>query len=221
MAMTAQTGFSRTLAQGAQAKDAKGAQGGQGAQRAQAQAAADEADFTIHIHGHHLHFTGPISRASTVALCNELRKLARQLRIMAVTNDTALPPLVLHMTTEGGDLYAAMTVVDCLDTLQVPVHSVVEGLVASAGTLITMAAARRVIRPNAYMLIHQLSSVAWGTMSQMEDELRNLRKLQQHLQTFYVSRCTLTARQVQQMLLKDETWNSQECLAKGFVDAIE
>jgi ATP-dependent protease ClpP protease subunit len=97
---------------------------------------------------------------------------------------------------------------------------VVDGFVASAGTLITLAAAKRFIQPNAYMLLHQLSSGVWGKMSAIDDEVHNLRKLMNHITKFYLAHTRLKSSALQKLLLKDVTWNAEECLAKGIADAL-
>jgi len=83
-----------------------------------------------------------------------------------------------------------------------------------------LAAARRIIRPNAYMLIHQLSSGTWGKMNDMEEQVDNLKKLMTHMTQFYLQHTKMTTKALQKLLVTDTTLNAHECLQKGLVDEI-
>lgn len=135
----------------------------------------------------------------------------------------ALParPIILHVTSYGGSVDAAFSAVDCIQGLRVPVHTVVDGYVASAATLITLAGVKRSIAPNAYMLLHELRSSLWGKMSAIDDEHSNLTKYMEHLKKFYVEHTKLTHKRLEKLLKKDVNWNAAECLEHGLVDSIE
>ena len=60
---------------------------------------------------------------------------------------------------------------------KIPVVSIIEGAAASAAALISVMCDYRIIYENSYMLIHQLSSGTWGKMSELEDEMENLKEL--------------------------------------------
>lgn len=168
----------------------------------------------------HLYFNDDITPRSMFDLANELRKLEKALKVRAMALDIEVQPIYLHITSNGGEIYAAFTVVDCIKSLSTPVYSVVDGFVASAGTLLSLAAEKRYIRPNAYMLIHQLSSGVWGKMNKIEEEVQNLKKLMDHLTSFYLKHTKLTAKALHKLLQTDVTWNAEECVQKGIADEI-
>jgi ATP-dependent protease ClpP protease subunit len=180
----------------------------------------DDDKSHIYTLNNQLHFVGDVTATSMFELSRELRELAHELQVQAVTFGVPIIPIELHLTTNGGEVFAAFSVVDCIQSLPVPVHSVVEGFVASAGTLISLAAARRIIRPNAYMLIHQLSSGTWGKMNDMEEQVDNLKKLMTHMTQFYLQHTKMTTKALQKLLVTDTTLNAHECLQKGLVDEI-
>lgn len=62
----------------------------------------------------------------------------------------------------GGTILAAYTAVDTIKNSRVDIHSIVEGYVASAGTLLSVVCSKRYIQPIGYMLIHQLTSYISG-----------------------------------------------------------
>ncbi len=69
--------------------------------------------------------------------------------------------LTLMITSYGGDLSAAFSIIDVMRGSKIPVHTVGLGCIASAGllTFISGAKKNRVITPNTSILSHQWS---WG-----------------------------------------------------------
>ena len=62
------------------------------------------------------------------------------------------PPIKLHINSLGGYLYDCMAGIDGILSCSVPVHTVIEGVAASAATLISVHGAKRYIARNSYML---------------------------------------------------------------------
>ena len=176
--------------------------------------------YSIYSINNHVHFNDDVTPQSMFLLARELRLLAQKLRLRAITFEAPVQPIYLHVSTSGGEISAAFSVVDCIKNLGVPVYSVMDGFVASAGTLITLAAERRFIEANAYMLIHQLSSGVWGKMNDIHEQVDNLKKLMEHITAFYLEHTTLKTKVLQKLLLRDVTWNAQESITRGIADEI-
>ena len=142
-------------------------------------------------------------------------------RYPSINIDIQAKPIVLVITTYGGLISSAWGTVDCIQNLSVPVHSVIRGYVASAGTIITMSTSKRFIEQNAYMLIHELSSGVWGKYIDLQNEFENLKKYMKHIIRLYMSRSTKFSKQeLKTLLRKDSSLSSEEALAKELVDGI-
>lgn len=175
---------------------------------------------TVYSQQNHVYFNDDITNETAFALNKELRQVEAKMKVLALAQGLSPGPIYLHLTTDGGSIHAAFTIVDCIQSLSVPVYSVVDGFVASAGTLVSLAAEKRFIRPNAYMLIHELRSGVWGKMSTIEEEVENLKKIMDHLMKYYMDRTKLTKKQLEKLLSKDVIWNADECIAKSVADEI-
>lgn len=173
---------------------------------------------SIYSHMNHIYFNDDVTDDSMFALNKELRMQESKLLVLSITHGIPPAPLYLHITTNGGSIHAAFSAVDCIQSLKVPVYTVVDGFVASAGTLLSLAGEKRYIRPNAYMLIHELRSSCWGKMSSIDEEYANLKKVMEHLVSYYVDRSRLTRKQLDKILKQDVIWNAAECIEKGIVD---
>lgn len=169
----------------------------------------------------HVYFYSPVSRNSVHALGILLREAEEYCFLTSFRLHIPEFPIYLHISSLGGSVYDALQARDEIHTLRVPVHTVVEGATASAATLISLAGARKYIRPSAYMLIHQLRSGAWGgTMSQGEDHLKNLRALTERLVSIYKHETQLPSKTLSNILKHDLWWNSERCLECGLIDEV-
>lgn len=175
---------------------------------------------SVYSHANHVYFNDEITNESVFALNKELRAVEARLKVIGISTGMEPSAIYLHLTTDGGSIHAAFSAVDCIQSLSVPVYTVVDGFVASAGTLISLAAKKRFIRPNAYMLIHELRSGVWGKMSSIEEEVENLKKIMEHIHSFYRERTKITKKQLSKILTKDVIWNASECIGKGVADEL-
>ena len=118
----------------------------------------------------HLYFYSDVSDESVLKLAKGIREAETELRKQAVEFGLAEPlPIVLHVNSYGGSLLAGFAAMDVILGSKVPVDTVVEGVSASAATLISIVGRKRTIKPNSFMLVHQLSSFMWGKHAQMKD----------------------------------------------------
>ena len=113
-----------------------------------------------------------------------------------------------------------MSTIDTINSLRIPVISIIEGSAASAATMISIVCDYRIILPNSLMLIHQLSSSTWGKMDELEDEMKNLKKLMKKITDLYKKYSKIESSKLKDILKHDIWWDAKECLKKGLVDEI-
>jgi len=173
---------------------------------------------TIYSHMNHVFFNDDVSPESAFALSRELRQQEMRMRMISVSLGTEMQPIYLHLTTNGGCIHSAFSIIDTINSLKVPVYTVVTGFVASAGTLISLAGERRFMSANAYMLIHELRSGMWGPMTNLDEEYKNLQKIMNHISEYYTRRTTIKRKTLDKILKKDLIWDLEECIKRGLVE---
>ena len=178
---------------------------------------SNESCYTLN---NHIYFNDDITMHSVTNLNRSIRELQNELIIMGVKNGIEPPPIKLHITTYGGLVHAAFSAIACIKSSKVPVHTIIDGYAASAGTLISVCGARRYINRHSSMMIHELSGGAWGRMSVMEDQIEDMKKMMVKLKEIYTSHSNLTNKQLDKIMKKDSDWYADECLEKGLVDEI-
>jgi ATP-dependent Clp protease protease subunit len=129
-------------------------------------------------------------------------------------------PIYLHINSFGGCIFSAFNAIDYIQASRVPVHTIIEGSTASAGTLISICGTKRYMRPNAHMLIHQLSSECWGKMAEIEDQYNNLKGLMVRIRTLYKNNTSIPDKELRKLLKKDLWLTSDKCIEYNLVDRL-
>lgn len=169
----------------------------------------------------HVYFYADINRTTIYHLIALLHEAEAFCTVTKLKLKLAQPvPIWLHIYSDGGYIHAALAAVDVIQSCSVPVHSVIEGATASAGTLISVCCTRRYIRPSAHMLIHQLSSECWGKMSEITDEYKNLRRLMKQVKKMYQEKTNIPTDKLEDLLQHDLWLNADKCLRYGLVDEL-
>lgn len=183
----------------------------------------------------YIYFNGPVEAKHVRVLISELHHLEEEElqkvddieitirkhnRTIKLEREKFIRPIKLFITSCGGFVYQAWSVVDVIENMQIPVHTICQGFVASAATLISLAGHERYMTKNAYMLIHELRDEYWGTFSFLKDSFENSQNLMDHIVDYYVKKSTLSRKQILESIRNELTWNSEKCLEYGFVDKL-
>jgi ATP-dependent Clp protease protease subunit len=133
------------------------------------------------------------------------------------------PPILLNINSGGGSVYTGLGLIDKIRLSKAPVHTKVCGLAASMAAGILMCGKVRTATTNSTIMIHQVSSIAWGDITTMEEDVTEAKRLNDVLfdiilQTTKIKKADLNAIKKQK---KDWFLTAQEALKLGVIDAIE
>jgi ATP-dependent Clp protease protease subunit len=174
----------------------------------------------IYREDNHIYFYTDIDRNAISRLSTLLRSAEEYCIVMGLRLRMDTIPIYLHIYSNGGCIYSAFSAMDLIQSLKVPVYSVIEGATASAGTLISMICEKRLIRPLGHMLIHQLSSACWGKMSEITDEYNNLKELMKTIRELYLQHTKLSAKKLDELLRQDVWLDANQSILYGLADEI-
>jgi len=185
----------------------------------------DESDEEEHSHDvyreeNHIYFYTDIDRTTISQLNMLLREAEEYCIVMGLRLRLDSIPIYLHIYSNGGYIYSAFSAIDLIESLKVPVYSVIEGATASAGTLISIICTKRFIRPLGHMLIHQLSSACWGKMTEITDEYNNIKDVMKKLQALYLKHTKLNTKKLNDLLRHDLWLDADQSIAYGLVDEL-
>jgi len=182
-------------------------------------------DEMVFLEGNHLYFLTDVSDESVYKvrkLANEYAEKYLKYKKSNIVNVTP-KPLVLHINSAGGSVHAGFILYDFIKEYQknIPVYTVVEGVVASAATIISIAGTKRFITETSYMLIHQLSTFMGGKYEELKDEMANCNKVMKKIIDIYEKHTKINKKKIPDLLKHDLLWNANECIKYGIVDEIK
>jgi ATP-dependent Clp endopeptidase proteolytic subunit ClpP len=173
------------------------------------------------INSNEIYFYNDVNTESCVLLNKSITDLGKQLQIVKITFDLEEPPPIkLYINSDGGEVFGALSVVDRIKTSDVPVYSYVEGLVASAATLISVSCHKRYIRKNSIILIHQIRSWFGGTHENFKDEAHNLDVLSNIIKQIYLKNTKFTEQELTKLLKRDIYLSAEDAVKYGLADKI-
>jgi len=133
-------------------------------------------------------------------------------------------PIKIIMNSPGGEVYPGLLLFDSIKRLTesgIEVVVEVRGLGASMGAVILQAASKRIASRYSRFLIHEVSSVTWGKASEQEEEVRELRKINDMLAMIIAERTGKTVEEINKIWTKKDVWMSaQEAKDFGLVDEV-
>ena len=177
-------------------------------------------DENISSSDNHIYFYSSVTKKSMFELNKELRSVAQKMKDVGNRYDIDPPAIKLHINSNGGSIFSAMSCIDTIITSPVEIHSIVEGAAASAATLISVVCNKRYIKPHSFMLIHQLSTVFWGKMHEFDDEMKNLENLMKLIKNIYKEHTSVKEDKIEEILKHDLWWDAKKCKKLNLVDEI-
>lgn len=181
---------------------------------------ASGSDLSVTADNNHVYFYSEVHRESILKLIKIINKLNVDLQAVSLTFSIPPPPIFLHINSYGGIVNDCLDAIDYIQGSKVPVYTIVEGVAASAGTVMSMVGKRRFIRKHSRMLIHQLSSGMWGTYHEIADEKENCDQMMEVLESLYAKYTKIPKKELKEILKHDLYWDSSKCLEMGLVDKI-
>jgi ATP-dependent Clp endopeptidase proteolytic subunit ClpP len=133
-------------------------------------------------------------------------------------------PLTITLNSPGGSVLAGLALYDHIRELSARGHHVtvkVRGMAASMGGILLQAGDKRVVGPEALVLIHEVAAGTQGKVSEMQDRVNFSRKLWDKLAVILAKRSKMSAEEIQEKAHKFDWWlDAEEALALGFADEI-
>lgn len=132
-------------------------------------------------------------------------------------------PLTVRINSGGGDVFAAHAIHNLLVAYKGKVTVVIDGLCASAATIVAMAGDKVIMPANALFMIHNpmIGLSDYYQSAELVKVTAALDKIRDSIIAGYRKRCKASVEELQAMM-DAETWlGAEECLAQGFVDVIE
>ena len=128
--------------------------------------------------------------------------------------------VTIWINSPGGDCVAASQIYSMLMDYAGEVTVKIDGIAASAASVIAMAGTKGLMSPTALMMIHNPSTAAFGDHNDMQKAIDLLEEVKQSIINAYEIK-TGQSRAVLSHLMENETWmNARKAVELGFADGI-
>ncbi|CAM3431938.1 head maturation protease, ClpP-related [Tsukamurella hominis] len=128
--------------------------------------------------------------------------------------------ITVRINSPGGDVYDALAITNALRSHRARIVTVVEGLAASAASIIAMAGDEVVICRNAELMIHDARGACLGTGPEMAEYAVWLNKVSDNLATVYADRAGGTADEWRAAMHAETWYSADEAVEAGLADRV-
>lgn len=163
-------------------------------------------------------------KTRTVLVSGEINKalaervISRLIMLEALGDD----PIKVFIDSPGGDADAGFAIFDMMRFINAPVYTIGMGLVASAASIIQLAAPkeRRMGLPNSHYLIHQPLSGIRGVATEIEIHAREIEKIKLRINELIALECEVPLEQVVRDTDRDFWMNAEEAVKYNLISKI-
>jgi len=129
-------------------------------------------------------------------------------------------PVIVWINSVGGDCVAAAQIYNMLMEYPAPVTVKIDGIAASAASVIAMAGTTVLMSPVSTMMIHNPATVAIGDHTDMEKAIEMLDAVKDSIINAYEIKTGLSRKEISRMM-DSETWfDAHKAVELGFADGI-
>lgn len=129
-------------------------------------------------------------------------------------------PITLRVNSPGGNVFQGLAIYNSLKAHKHPVTAYIDGLAASAASVIVMSAARVLMPENTMVMIHDPSGLTWGGAEKHRSTAAVLDQLKDGVIGAYQQKSGLPREEIQRLMSK-ETWlSAQDAVELGFADEV-
>ena len=160
-----------------------------------------------------LYFEGPISTESWLG--DEITPALFRDELAKVSGD-----LTVWINSPGGDCISASQIYTMLKNHKSKVTVKIDGIAASAASVVAMAGDTTWISPTGMLMVHNPATIAMGNKAEMEKAITLLDEVKESIINAYEEKTHLSRSKIAKMM-DEETWiNAKKAKQLGFVDGI-
>lgn len=131
---------------------------------------------------------------------------------------SSITDLEVRINSGGGSAWAGLGIHDLLINHSARKRMFVDGVAASAASIVVVSGDEIIIPSNALLMIHDPANFAFGTADVLQKAVNELVAVKKSCIAAYRARTKLSESEISKMM-SDETWlTGEEAVAKGFAD---
>lgn len=128
--------------------------------------------------------------------------------------------IVVNLNSPGGDAFDGIAIYNRLKKHDGKVTIHVDGWACSAASVIAMAADELVMGLGSMMMIHEASSIVWGTKTEMRKEANVLEELEEGIIDIYMTKANVSREDIRAAVDAETWYSAQKAVDIGFATSI-
>ena len=157
---------------------------------------------------------GSFNAFTSISVENTIRAIHR------MSSDYPKKPIELHMSTDGGDVYAMFRLMDAILTSPCQIKFFGSGIIASSGTWILAVCDERYLHKNTTIMVHSVSDAIEGTQSDRRINQAESERLQSLLEGIFEDNTRMPKDFWKQACQRDLYLTAKEAIQLGMADKI-
>lgn len=131
--------------------------------------------------------------------------------------------ITVKLNSCGGDLYTGIAIHNALKALSAKVNVVVEGMAASAASVIMCAGDTVTVYPGSLIMIHGVSVMLWDYLNiqDMKQLIKGMDASERAVAEIYNAKTSLDVDTLRNMMTKETWFTGREAVEKGFANVLE
>ena len=129
-------------------------------------------------------------------------------------------PVNVWINSPGGDVFAAAQIYNMLMDYPYDVAVFIDGLAASAASVVAMAGTKVRMSPVAMMMIHNPATIAIGDSEEMKKAVRMLDEVKESIMNAYEIKTGLPRDKISRLMDAESWFNARKAVELGFADEV-
>lgn len=141
-------------------------------------------------------------------------------KVLNALSEVETDTVKVHINTYGGDVFEGIAIYNILKQSEKTVITYVDGIAASAGSIIALAGEKLIMPENTQLMIHNPWTYARGNANEIEKVVDALRTTEKSIVATYMQKFVGTEQEVKELLEAEKFMTAEEALAFGFADEV-
>lgn len=129
-------------------------------------------------------------------------------------------PILLYITSTGGEVDSGFELISAIQCSKTPIYTINLGYQYSMAFLIGLAGHKRYAMPNAQYLMHDGSSMIFGSTTKVQDQIEFRQRVEQRIKEFVLTHSKITNEEYESKRRVEWYLFADEAKEKGFTDCI-
>ena len=131
-------------------------------------------------------------------------------------------PIKLYIDSYGGNVYQCLGLISVMERSKTPIHTICTGCAMSAGFMILISGHKRFAHKYSTPLYHQASSFIFGELKKIEENVSEMKRLQDMLEVMVLEKTDIKKSKLKQVYVEKLDWylSAKDALDNNVIDEI-